>query len=384
MTHLLLTGGQVLVGGVWQHHDVRIHEGRVVEVAPRLPVDGADVLDVRGHRVGPGWLELQVNGTHGVDLTTTPDGVWDVGAHLARQGVTAFLPTIVSAPSATVDAARAVLRAGPPAGYAGAVPLGLHVEGPMLAPSRRGAHDPAMLRPADVDRVAGWSPATGVVMATLAPELPGALDVVAALVEAGVVVSAGHTEATWEQAVAGIAAGISFGTHVGNAMPAIAARAPGVAAALVANPHVRVGCIADGVHLAPGMLHLLWVTVGPDRLVLVTDAMAAAGTDGRAVPLGSHEVRVVDGRATLADGTLAGSVATLDHCLRHLREVTGAPLAQVLRTVTTTPAAVVRDADRGRVAVGARADLTVLTDDLDVVATVVGGAVVHTSLEPPP
>ena len=379
MTERLLTGGRVPDGDDGRPLDVRLRGGRIVEAGPGLPAGDAQVLPLDGRWVVPGLVELQVNGGHGIDLTTTPEQVWELGTHLVRQGVTAFLPTLVSCPPDVVRRAQQVLVDGPPPGWSGAVPVGWHVEGPMLAPSRRGAHDPAMLRPPSRALVDGWSRASGIAMVTLAPELPGAAEVVATLVDAGVVVAAGHTEADVGDIRRAVDAGLTVATHLFNAMPPITGRAPGPAAALLSEPGVRMGCIADGTHLAAGTLQLLWQVAGPQRTVLVTDAMAATGLGDGRHPLGSREVVVADGRATLADGTLAGSVATLDGCLRHLAEVTAAPFADLLRTVTATPAAVLGDHDRGRMVVGARADLAVLDDALQVVATVVGGDLVHTT-----
>lgn len=377
MTERLLSGGRVLVDDDWHRHDVRLRAGRVEAIGADLPTGDAEVLDVTGQLVVPGLLELQVNGIAGIDLTTEPERVWEVGTRLAAQGVTAFLPTLVSCPAAVVDRAREVLLAGPPAGWHGAVPLGWHVEGPMLAPARRGAHDPAMLRTPALDLVTGWSPASGIAMVTLAPELPHATDVIAALVSAGVVVAAGHTEANAEHVRSAVDAGLTVATHLFNGMPPIEGRSPGPAAALLGDPRIRVGCIADGVHLAPATLQLVWHAAGPDRMVLVTDGMAATGLRDGTHPLGSREVTITGNRAVLADGTLAGSVATLDQCVRHLAAVTNAPAAAVLRTVTTTPAAVLGDRSRGRLVVGARADVAILEPDLRVSATLVAGETVH-------
>jgi N-acetylglucosamine-6-phosphate deacetylase len=382
MTDALLAGGHVLLDGAWHRRDVRVRDGWVVEVAADLPAGEGPVHDVRGRRVTPGWLDLQVNGGGGVDLTEDPDGLWEVGAALVAQGVTAFLPTLVSPARDVVDRACAVLRRGPPTPYRGATPLGWHVEGPMLAPGRRGAHAAPALRPASPDLVEGWRRDTGVAMVTLAPELPRAGPVVRALVDAGVVVAAGHTDASFAEARAGVDAGVRVATHLFNGMPPVRGRAPGAVAALLADDRVRVGCIADGVHLAPGTLALAWASTGPDRLFLVTDAIAAAGTAGTTGTLAGRAVAVDGDRATLADGTLAGAVAPLDAGLRRLVVATGAPSADALCAVTATPAAVLGDPDRGHLRVGARADLVVLDDDLGVLATLVGGEVVHGAVVP--
>ncbi len=189
--------------------------------------------------------------------------MWRVGAVLGRFGVSAFLPTLVSPSWPTVARARDALAAGPPESYSGATPLGWHVEGPFLAPSRAGAHDPASLRPPSVEAVAGWSPSTGVRMVTLAPELPGALDVVRVLVANGIVVSAGHSAASYDEAVAGFEAGIRSVTHLFNAMSPLDHREPGLAGAALADDRVTIGLIPDGLHVHPAVVGLVRRIVGP-------------------------------------------------------------------------------------------------------------------------
>ncbi|MGI8823846.1 MAG: N-acetylglucosamine-6-phosphate deacetylase [Acidimicrobiia bacterium] len=238
---------------------------------------GGPALDLGGLVVSPGYLDLQINGGLGLDFTTDPETMWEVGASLPASGVTAFLPTLVSTDLEVVDAARRVVVAGPPHGYAGAAVLGLHVEGPFLARSRRGAHDPGKLRHPSPDLVGGWSPATGVRMVTLAPELPGGLATIAALAGNGVVVSLGHSDATFDQAMAGFDAGATMATHLFNAMSGMAHRSPGLAAATLAHPTVAAGLIADGHHVDAGAVRVARAALGPDRIVLVTDAVAPTG-----------------------------------------------------------------------------------------------------------
>jgi N-acetylglucosamine-6-phosphate deacetylase len=297
----------------------------------------------------PGYLDLQVNGAGGHDLTSTPEAVWEVGEVLTRYGVSAFLPTLVSPSWAIVDQARRAVVDGPPAGYRGARVLGWHVEGPFLAPSRAGAHDPACLREPDPGAVADWSPATGVRMATLAPELPGALDVVARLVDAGIVVSAGHTAATFEQARAGFDAGIRAVTHLFNAMAPLGHREPGLAGAALADDRVTIGLIPDGLHVHPAVVRIVAAAVGPARLAIVTDAIAALAMPPGRHRLANRDVHVDDeapvggarhGRsARLADGRLAGSVLSMDDAVRNLAAFTGWPEAEAVACATSTPAA---------------------------------------------
>src|SRR5262245_47622049 len=199
---------------------------------------------------GPtGLIDLQVNGAAGHDLTSSPESLWAVGEALAGYGVAAWLPTLVSPGWPIVERARAAFAAGPPAGYRGATVLGWHVEGPFLSPRRHGAHDPAALRAPDVGAVRDWSPACGIRLVTLAPELPGALPVVDALVAAGVVVSAGHSAATHDEARAGFDAGIRAVTHLFNAMSPLDHRDPGLPGAALADPRVTICLIPDGLHV---------------------------------------------------------------------------------------------------------------------------------------
>jgi N-acetylglucosamine-6-phosphate deacetylase len=285
-----------------------------------------------------GLIELQVNGAGGMDLTNDPESVWRVGAVLRGFGVEAFLPTLVSPSWSIVDRARAAWATGAPAGYEGATPLGWHVEGPFISPSRAGAHDPATLRSPDARVVADWSPDSGIRMVTLAPELPGALDVVAALLSRGVVVSAGHSNATFEQAVAGFDAGIRFVTHLFNAMAPLNHREPGLAGAAVADSRVTIGLIPDGLHVHPAMVALVRRTVGPDRLAVVSDAMAALGMPPGQYRLAGRDVTVAESSARLPDGGLAGSVIGLDEAVRNLAAFARVPLADAALAATLVPA----------------------------------------------
>jgi N-acetylglucosamine-6-phosphate deacetylase len=339
------------------------------------PVGPAPVLDAADLRLVPGLVDLQVNGGYGIDLTSDPAGVWALGARLPETGVTAFLPTVITARPGAVAAALEVLAAGPPPGYCGAVPLGLHCEGPMI--SRPGTHDPSLFRAATPELVEGWSRERGVAMVTLAPELAGALETAARLRAAGVVVAAGHSEADWEAASAAIDAGITHGTHLFNAMTGTDHRAPGLAAALLASRHTTAGLICDGVHVHPGAVALAWAAMGPDRLALVSDAMAALGMGEGEFGLGGMAVTVADGAARNARGALAGSILSMDRAVRNLVAFTGCSAAEAAIAASTVPARVLGDAQRGVIEEGRRGDLVALDDDLTVVATVVGGEVAY-------
>jgi N-acetylglucosamine-6-phosphate deacetylase len=350
--------------------DVTLAGPTIVAVGTGRPGRGR-VVDARGLLVAAGFIDLQVNGIAGWDLTTDTGSVWAVAEHLPRYGVTAFLPTVVSAPASTYTDAIAVLAHGPPPAWRGARPLGWHFEGPMLNPRRRGAHDERWLRPPHPDVYGSWSRGAGVALVTLAPELPGALAAIPALRAAGVVIAAGHTDATVAEINDGMAAGITSLTHLFNAMPPFGHRAPGPAGVALAGGPLVCGLIADGVHVDPLAVRLAWQALGPTRLNLVSDAVATSA--GRRGPRGVH---VDDGAARLTDGTLAGSVLTMDAAVRNLIRFAGAPIHEAIAAATTAPASVLGLTRKGRIEPGADADLVLLTSDLEIVTTIVGGEVV--------
>jgi N-acetylglucosamine-6-phosphate deacetylase len=257
----------------------------------------------------------------------------------------------------------------------GAVPLGLHLEGPMLSPVRRGAHPADLLRGPDRALIDGWSAERGVLLATLAPELPGALDAIRALADRGVVVSIGHTDCSAADFAAAVAAGARYVTHLFNAMRPFGHRDPGPIGAALADDTVVVGLICDGIHVDPVAVRMAWRALGADRLNLVTDAVAVLGSEPRASRLGSVDVTVDGGAVLTAEGVLAGSALALDQAVRNLIGFTGCSVPDAVGTVTATPARLLGRADRGRLVPGARGDVTVLDADLSVALTIVGGEV---------
>ena len=325
--------------------------------------EGITTIDGTGLTAHPGFIELQVNGIEGLDFTADPGSIPLAGPALARHGITAYLPTIVTAPRGRVETALDVLANVHE--VEGAVPIGLHLEGPFISPARRGAHDPAHLRDPDLDEIRGWL-AGGARIVTLAPELPGALEAVAAIAAAGGIASIGHTDADAETTASAVDAGARYATHLFNAMPPLDHRSPGPVAAVLADDRVTVGVIADGVHLDPRVLALV-ARAARGRISIVSDAVAT-GLGGR--PL-THDP---EGGARLADGRLAGGTHGLDHGVRTFAAVAGSTAA--IAAVTEVPARLLGLVDgRGFIRVGGRADIVLLTDDLEVAATIVGGRV---------
>jgi N-acetylglucosamine-6-phosphate deacetylase len=316
----------------------------------------------------PGFVDLQVNGFGGVDfLDADTDGYARAGTALLESGVTAYLPTLITAPEERLLAALAEI----PEGGRGPRILGAHVEGPFLSPRRLGTHPASARRDPDTALLERLLDAGPVRLYTLAPELPGALELVDLLVARGVTVSAGHTNATSEEANTAFDRGVGTVTHLFNAMRPFTHRDPGVAGVALARPDVVVQIILDGVHLAPDTVRLVW-RAAAGRLALVTDAVAAAGLSGDgSYRLGDIAVEVRDGVVRRDDGVLAGSVLTMIEAVRNLHAL-GVPLEDALDAATAVPGRVV-GADTGRIEVGAPADVVVLSEDLEIERVLVGG-----------
>jgi N-acetylglucosamine-6-phosphate deacetylase len=285
----------------------------------------------------PGLVDAQVNGAAGIDLTAEPHRLWEVASVLPAYGVVAFVPTLITCDPEARTAALATLAAGPPAGWEGAEPLGFHFEGPMIARNRKGAHPEHWLRPPSLDLVDGWSREAGVLMATIAPELPGALEVIDRLTKENVVVSLGHTDASAAQVAAAVDAGARLVTHLGNAMPAMLPREPGPVGAALGGSDLVAGVIVDGHHLDALFVRAAWRALGPSRFLSVSDTTAALGLPDGPTSLGDQDVTLSAGSVRLSDGTLAGSAASLADCLRTLIAQTGCSVEDAVATATTVP-----------------------------------------------
>lgn len=362
---------------------VLIENGRIARIGSVTDItawpDGQRI-DAHGLLLVPGLIDLQINGAFGMDFTDKPEMIFAVAAQLPRFGVTRFLPTIITSPLERIQRAQEEILSDPPAGFRGAVPIGLHLEGPFLNPDRKGAHSPEYLYPPSVDIIGNWSPENGIRLVTLAPELPDARDVISALCRRGVLVSAGHSLATLEQACDSFQAGICCATHLFNAMSPLTQFDPGLPGAVLADPSLCFGLIADGIHVHPTLVHLVWKLTGTGRMILVTDAMSALGMPPGHYRLGKQEVIVDKTSARLHNGVLAGSILSHPIALRNLITFTDCSLAEALTCLTTTPAKLLgMENEIGGIAEGLRADLVLLTPDFDVISTLVEGEVVFES-----
>ena len=327
----------------------------------------------------PAYLDIHMHGCAGRDvMEATPDALAQVSRYLAQHGVGAFLPTTVTATCEnTVRAlsglSREVQRAGQTAN--GAKPLGIHLEGPFLSSAKRGVHRPELLRAPSVesfDRY--WQASEGrLVLMTIAPEIPGALETIAYATSLGVRCSLGHSNATAAQAIAGKQAGARSATHTFNAMRALDHRDPGLAAYVLDDEELYAEMIADGLHVDPIMVRLYFRAKGADRVVLVTDSISATGMPDGKYWLGEMEVDVLEGRCT-SGGTIAGSVLTLDRAVQNFAQFTGAGLRTAVTAASLNPAKLIAQDDRwGAIEVGRSADFAVLGESGDVIETFLGG-----------
>lgn len=368
MSRTVFTGAAVFDGSALREGAVVVVEdGLVAAVLSTAETPAGDLTRLEGGLLAPGFVDLQVNGGDGImlDAAAGVEGVARICAAHGRLGTTGLLPTLITdRPEAT----RAVIAAGIAAAAAGVRGfLGLHLEGPHLDPRRKGAHDPALIRPMDEPDVTALCAAAGrlpALMVTLAPEAATPAQI-AALAGAGVIVSLGHSDCGLAEARAAVEAGARAVTHLFNAMSPLGHREPGLVGAALDAGGVSAGLIADGVHVAAEAARVaLAAKRGPGRVFLVTDAMAVAGTDLAAFTLGGRRVLRRDGRLTLEDGTLAGADCDIPRCLRWLTGAAGVELAEALRMATAYPVDLLGRTDIGRLAPGARADLVHLDADL--------------------
>lgn len=357
--HAAVVDGEIVDG------DIEVVDGRVATV-------GAQPSGRRG-LAAPGFVDLQVNGFAGVDFhDADTDGFRAAGAALARTGVTSYLATLISSPLATYERVLALGEAlDRPAAAGTAQFAGFHLEGPFIARRWAGAHDPDHVRDPDLRLASELTRRGRVRMMTLAPERPGGLALVEQLVAGGTVVSLGHADADAATAHAAFDRGAAALTHVYNAQRRWSSRDPGLAGVALVRPDVTVTMIVDHVHLAPETARLASVAAA-GRLALITDAIAAAGAGDGAYGFAHRPVTVSGGEARLPDGTLAGSLLTMDQALRNLVGV-GVDLPAAVAAATSTPARLLGDDQLGRLAPGAPADLVVLDDELAVVRTLVAG-----------
>ena len=367
---------------------VLVEEGIITRVVSRTGEEvpsGASVIDFGNAILAPGFVDIHIHGGAGLDvMLASPTELPRLGKFLAEHGVTGYFPTTVAAPleqtySALERIANAI-EASPTNinnGHVAAQPLGIHLEGPFLSHKRRGVHPPENLVAPTVeifDRM--WQAARGhISVMTIAPELPGAMEVIASAAQRNVRVSIGHSDAEFSVARKAVDAGARHATHTFNAMRPLDHRDPGIVAEVLTDDRMTADIIADGIHLSPAVVQLFLRAKGIEGAVLITDAISATGMPDGSYQLGPMLVDVKDGKCTL-DGKLAGSVLTMDRAVRNVTEFAGWSLRDAVRTATLNPARVVGLGERcGLLTPGAEANFVVLSPEGGVRATIIGGRV---------
>jgi N-acetylglucosamine-6-phosphate deacetylase len=388
---IVLTGADiVLPDQIISNGSLAIRDGVIQDVLPiAREATGWKVVDLSGHTIVPGFVDVHLHGLEGADVLDGPDAVADVASRLPKYGVTAFCPTSVACtPERLRTFLDAVARARTSVAPRSARVLGAHLESNFLNPDWNGAQPIACLRvPAGATGATSAAGAfsgddilsviasnrTSVAIVTLAPELPGGIDLVRELVKNGHRVSLGHTGATYEEAKAAIAAGARHATHLYNRMSSISSRSPGVVGAVLEANSVTAEIICDGHHVHPSLISTAIRIKSPSRMIAITDATAVAGLPrGSRARLGDQTIIAGDRTALLEDGTLAGSILTMDGAFRRLREW-GWTLPEVARMCATTPAEALGLRNAGSIAPGHAADLVVFDADFRVRQTYVGG-----------
>jgi N-acetylglucosamine-6-phosphate deacetylase len=378
MSRIAYTGARIFDGEQWWDRSALVvADGRIESIiAADSPTDARRVA-MGGGILAPGFIDLQVNGGGGALLNLDPsiETIRTICAAFAKFGTTACLPTLITDTreknAATVAAGVAAAQAGVP-GF-----LGLHLEGPHLSVARKGAHDPALIRPMDEDDLLALVEARRLLpnlLTTVAPESVTP-NQITRLREAGLVVSIGHSDADYPVARIAVEAGATMVTHLFNAQSQLGNRDPGVVGAALDLGSVHAGLIADGIHVHPASLGTaLRAKRGPGRIFLVTDAMSLTGTDEQSFALTGRTVYRKDGALRLADGTLAGADLTMIDAVTYMHRTIGLPLEETLRMASLYPAEALGVVhERGRLAPGLRADIVHLGDDLAVRGTLIGG-----------
>ena len=370
-------------GAVVISDDGRIAYVGRMEDAPRA--EGLR-LDLRGRIVVPGFADVHVHGGNGIAFGIPGKIATDLAAYsewVVSRGVTGFLCSIAAPTAEALVQMVSLFADALDAGVLGAEALGIHLEGPFVNPEKKGAFNPAWLRKPDIKEAEaaleagrGW-----IRQMTLAPELPGTQEIASRFRSAGVVVALGHSNADYATASAALRGNFTHVTHTFNAQRAFHHRQPGVFGAVMASDEITAELIADTIHVHPGAMKVLVRCLGTDRAVLITDAMAGAGLPDGSYNLVGHEVTVKDGRATLADGTISGSTATMNQCVRNINQKVGVPLPEAVAMASLNPARAMGFAHRlGTIAVGKDASLTVIDEDVNVYLTVVRGEIVYSNL----
>ena len=363
-----------------------VEKGRIREIVNKEDIStptltGAEVIEGKDKYIVPGYIDIHVHGGGGSDVM---DGDYEAINQIAIShshfGTTSFLPTTMTmSKDKIIRSLRSICKAVKK-GTAGAEILGIHMEGPYINPEKKGAQKEEDIRKISIDEFSEFNQASGnlIRLVTIAPEMPGAIGLIKYLYEQGIITSVGHTNATYVQTQAGIRAGLSHVTHTFDAMRGLHHREPGVVGAALTSPELTVEIIADGIHIHPIVLKILTKIKEDEKVVLITDAMRAAGLKEGTYDLGGQEVIVTKGQARLKDGTLAGSVLTMDKAVKNMVNKIGIQLPKAIQMASYNPAKSIGiENKKGSIEPGKDADIVILNKNLETELTMVAGKVVY-------
>ena len=377
---LLIHGGNAILPDGPARVDVLCEDGRIAAIGRNLPRDGARLVDATGGTVGPGFIDVHVHGGGGFNFFRSKPA--DVEAYCdwaPRNGVTSFLVSTIGRDAE--ETTRIFTGLAPTVGRAGAAePLGFHLEGPFINPARMGAFHPNMLRLPDVAEFRRHQEASGgaIRQVTLAPELAGALELIEAVGVSGAIPSMGHTDATVAEARVGFERGIGHVTHLYNAMRPLHQREGGPSVAALLEDGLTCELICDGAHVDPDVLRFAYRILGPRRTVVVTDNLHLAGTSLMTGQFGGQDIEVSGAKAVRGDGTIVGSVSTMDIHFRNTMAFLGIDSATAFRLCSTNPSRIAAaERRKGSIEVGKDADLVLLDASNQVATTVCRGVVVY-------
>jgi len=375
----LITPFEIIEGGA-----IVFRNGKIVAVGQESDIKipkGTRIIDASGKIVAPGFIDLHIHGGKGRDVMEgSYEAINELTKFLASHGTTAFLPTTVSASCGdllnTVKAVKAAIERG----TEGAEVLGVHLEGPYINVEKRGAHNANYVRLPSIDEFEEiWEASNHAVkIVTLAPELDGSKLLIQKLRELGIVASIGHSNATYTQAVDAIKQGVRHATHMFNRMSGFDHREPGVVGAVLVHDELTAELICDSIHVHPAAMNLLTRVKGSERVVLVTDAIRAAGMPDGEYALGKQRIIVKDGVSRLESGDFAGSTLTMDRAVRNMMKLVGTPLQTAVKMTTMNPAVVINvDENKGSLEPGKDADIVIIDDEINVHMTIVKGNIVY-------
>lgn len=375
---LCIKNGRIInEGKIIEGKNVIIDGSKIVSISDHIP-EGAEAIDARGNFVSPGFIDIHIHGAQGCD---TMDGKFEstntISKAIAKHGVTSFLSTTMTVCPDEIKNALKNARYCMDKGLDGANILGVHLEGPFLSKDAKGAHDEKYIMEPGIDSFINLAGdyLSVIKTVTIAPEIKGALDLIKFMTGHGIVATMGHSTATYDQAMSGIANGVSHATHLYNAMRGFNHREPGVVGAIF-DSRITTEFIADGIHLHFAAIRIALAVKGYENCALITDAMKACCMEDGKYSLGGLDVYVKDGAARLSNGTLAGSTLTIDRAVRNVVKNTNLNMAEVVYMATVVPARVIKvGSEKGHIKPGYDADITIFDDDVNIKQVIVGGKV---------